>query len=80
MNKFGLYNLQTAELKMFDSYEDAFTAYLDILREAIKVSYLLPDYYAIAYIEPERNRIVQLDRLTTTSTCKIIELDITKKV
>ena len=74
MNTFGLYNIETSELYRFETYEEAFRAYLQktVLAEEGVLS-LLRGPWRIAYIDG--SRIVQLDKLVLDRHMKIIELE-----
>jgi len=73
MNTFGLYNIETSELYRFETYEEAFQAYLQktVLAKEGVLS-LLRGPWRIAYIDG--SRIVQLDKLVLDRHMKIIEL------
>jgi len=82
MNKFGLYNIKTKELITFDAYEDAFARYMEVTKveDGRNGAFAFTEYgsaacWAIAFIQPEMNRIVQLDRLMLKSKCQLISLD-----
>ena len=85
-NKFGVcnydfnaYEPKVENLEIFDEYEDARSLYLELLNNVFEHSYLIPDNLWIVFIEPDNNRIVQFDRLSTLTKCQLVDLEETNE-
>lgn len=60
MNTYAVFNVTEKDFFKFEKYEDAYCAYLSILRDCIKESHLIPtDWYLLTITN---GKIVQFQR------------------
>lgn len=81
MNKFGIcnyefngYNPKVKNLEKFDTYDEAYNRYMELLQIADKSNLFINEDLWLVYID-EFNRIMQFEQLDWKIHCKLVGLD-----